>query len=138
MERDLWRALGGVAFVFGFVITLSACQGKSGGDDSSSVAGPPIHSIDVSWNANHDKDVNAAGGGYRVYYATSPGVSTVSAASVDVPYVSGATAPTSVNIPSLSAGTYYLRIVAYSAYNPLNVAGGNVGADSAEISVTIP
>jgi hypothetical protein len=75
-------------------------------------------SVVISWNANREKAVNSAGGGYRVYYSTLNNFSTTGASAVSAPYASGSTAPTSAIIPSLPSGTYYYRVVAYSALNP--------------------
>ncbi|MGE0615968.1 MAG: hypothetical protein AB7P04_10020 [Bacteriovoracia bacterium] len=87
--------------------------------------------IQVSWNANREHAVNATGGGYRVHYSQATGFAVSGAPFVNVPYVSGAAAPTSAALPVLPAGTYYLKIVAYSAMNPSGVA-------SAETSVVLP
>jgi hypothetical protein len=92
----------------------------------------------VNWAANPEVDVNKAGGGYRVYYSTSPNVSLSSGTYVDVPYVSGPTAPTTALLSGLSVGTYYVRVVAYSAYNPLGISGGNSSLGSSEVSLSIP
>ena len=72
--------------------------------------------VTVSWNANRDKVVNTTGGGYRLYYSQTSGFSVNDATSVDVPYVSGSTAPTSTSL-SLEEGTWYLRISAYGVWN---------------------
>lgn len=78
-------------------------------------------SVRLSWTANRDRLVNTTGGGYRVYYATASGRALADMTMVDVPYVSGATAPTSVTIPNLntySPRVLYFRVVAYTALNP--------------------
>ena len=73
-------------------------------------------SITVSWNASHAKGVNAAGGGYRVYYSTT-GTLTTSTPVKSIPFVSGALAPITTKLTGLSKGTYWLFVVAYSANN---------------------
>jgi hypothetical protein len=92
----------------------------------------------VNWTANPEVDVNKAGGGYRVYYGKSSGVDTHSTSYVDVPYVSGVTAPTTALLSGLTVGTYYIRVIAYSAYNPLGISGGSRSSDSSESSITVP
>jgi hypothetical protein len=92
--------------------------------------------VTVSWNANHEKWVNQSGGGYRLYYARSPGVDTINGTSVDVPYTSGLNTPTWTILQNLSEGTYYFRIVAYSHFP---YGGGSYRSeDSSEISLTVP
>lgn len=98
---------------------------------SPNPSGSPTYSVQVSWTPNHESAVNKAQGGYRVYYASAPSVNTSSAPFVNVPYTSGALAPTSANLSGLLAGTYYFRVVAYSALN-------NKGPDSVETSVSVP
>ncbi len=70
----------------------------------------------ISWDANREFSVNSPGGGYRVYYSTNPGFDISTANIVDVPFVSGPAAPTSIVIP-LSSGIYYIKVVAYSTLN---------------------
>ncbi len=68
----------------------------------------------VSWTANREKAVNSLGGGYRVYYGQTSGFSIATAQFINVPYVSGGVAPTSVAIKNFFPGKYYFKIVAYS------------------------
>lgn len=98
---------------------------------SSGPSGGPTYNIQVSWRANHESAVNTTGGGYRVYYAQTPSVNTATATFLNVPYVSGAHAPTSARLTNLQAGKYYFRVVAFSALNPRS-------SDSAETSLTVP
>lgn len=109
--------------------------GCSGGGGTSSGGGstvpPTPKSVLISWNANHESAVNRVGGGYKVYYATTPGFVLGNATSVDVPYVSGATAPTS-RVLTLLPGTYYIKVTAYSALNP---SGGTA---SSELPIVVP
>jgi hypothetical protein len=97
-----------------------------------------VNNILVSWAASHASSVNKAGGGYRVYYSLNSGFSTSGALYVDVPYVSGATAPTSASIPNVGDGKYYIKIVAYSSL--VGPSGGTESASgtSVETSVTVP
>lgn len=122
-------------FCFGFI----ACKKKMIEETStaSEIIPAGTNKINISWTANREADVNAAGGGYRVYYSVSPNVNTATANFVDVPYVSGLSAPTSTQISGVGAATYYIRVVAYSAYNPLSVAGGNRSSDSSEFTVVV-
>lgn len=124
--------IGLVLALAAWLIASSSCSSRESANapatsDAMNIDGP----ISVSWTANRERAVNAPGGGYRVYYATVAGFNVANAAFVDVPYVSGANAPTATALP-LFAGTYFIKVVAYSALNP----GGS--APSAEIAVTVP
>ncbi len=93
-------------------LLLPAC----GGEDNS--PGQSLNaSVLVNWDANKEIDVNATGGGYRVYYSTGPTRSLTNTGMVDVPYVSGPLAPTSATLV-LPSGQYAIQVVAYSARNP--------------------
>lgn len=87
--------------------------------------------LKVSWIANREQAVNSVGGGYRVYYSQVPDFAIVSTPFADVPYVTGATAPTTTTLAGLPPGNYYIRVAAYSQ---LNQQGG---APSAEISGSV-
>lgn len=89
-----------------FTVLFFSCGGGGGAS----------RQVTVSWSANNDKVVNTTGGGYTLYYSQQSGFSIDSASTLDVPYVSGATAPTSA-VLSLSEGTWYLRIAAYGVMN---------------------
>jgi hypothetical protein len=85
----------------------------------------------VSWTANREADVNTSGGGYNVYYSTQSGFSIVGASYVNVPYVSGASSPTSAVISGLSSSTtYYIEVVAYSSFG--------TSAPSSSFTVNVP
>ncbi len=118
MTPRSWRGL-----LLGWTLILAACGG--GGTN-----------VQVSWAANHEAAVNKAGGGYRVYYSKSPGFDVGGANSVNVPYQSGAATPTSAKL-NLSSGTYYIKVVAFSA---LVGPGGapSTSAPSAEVSLVVP
>ena len=112
--------------LWGFVcLLLLSCGGGGGGPQSINAA------VQVSWVANREAAVNAAGGGYKVYYSKTSGFNVASASFVDVPYVSGPTAPTTTTL-TLSSGTNFVKVVAYSTLNP----GGS--APSAQVSVSVP
>ncbi len=110
---------------FAMVFLVTSCGGGGGSDDDSS-----SKTVSISWTANLESGVNSTGGGYKIYYSDTSGVDASSASSVDVPYVSGSSAPTSVDV-ELSAGTYYIKIAAYSA---LNTGGSDL---SDEVSLTV-
>jgi hypothetical protein len=61
-----------------------------------------------------------------------------SATLTNVPYVSGSSAPTSVTISNLAAGTYYIKVVAFSALIPPGGSSGSTSQASSEISITVP
>ena len=106
--------------IFLITIILSSCGGSGGGGggggDATGDASDTSKTVTISWNANLESAVNSTSGGYKIYYSTVSGFAISSATSVDVPYVSGSYAPTSVDI-SLEPGTYYFKIIAYSAIN---------------------
>ena len=98
----------------------------------------PAPTVQVSWTANREAAVNRAGGGYRVYYSKTSNFNVETASYVNVPYVSGATAPTSANINNLQVGTYYFKIVAYSNLNRPGSTGGSTSTPSTQFSVSLP
>jgi hypothetical protein len=99
---------------------------------------PSATQLVLNWDANHESAVNSAGGGYRVYYAFSPNVNTSTASFLDVPYVSGTQAPTTVTLTNPVNGTYYFRVVAYSTFSPPNGSTIRRSSDSTEVSVGFP
>lgn len=114
-----------LALLFGLLtVTLTACGGGA--------------NAQVSWAANRETAVNSSGGGYKVYFSKIPGLDVAYASSVDVPFTSGPTAPTSTTLRNLSSGTYFVKVVAYSALTPPGGNRGSTSAPSAEISVLIP
>jgi hypothetical protein len=98
--------------------TLTACGGSSGG--GTPAAPPAYHNVTLSWTANRETGVNSAGGGYTVNISGQ-------SAPIDVPYVSGTWAPTSVTT-SLYTGSHTATVTAYAA---LDTAGGTTGNTSA-------
>jgi hypothetical protein len=124
------RTLKGALSLLGTCATLvifSNCGGS-----------PSATQLVLNWDANHEAAVNAPGGGYRVYYAFSPGVDTAHAPFVDVPYVSGSQAPTTITLTKPVIGTYYFRIIAYSTFSPPNGSTIRRSSDSTEVSVGFP
>jgi hypothetical protein len=77
----------------------------------------PAGAVAVSWTGSREHDVNAAGGGYRVYYSSTPNFSLTGASYVDVPYVSGAAAPTTATITGFAVGNHFVKVVAYSPFS---------------------
>ena len=114
-------AVGAVAAVLGSA--LAACGGGGG-------APPPatIHAVTLNWNAAHENGVNSPGGGYQVSISGQP--------TINVPYTSGPTAPTTTTT-SLLTGVYTVTVLAYAA---LDATGGNTGSLSPgqSITVTVP
>lgn len=135
MRRSVLLCEPRIGLASALAVWLIALSGCSGGDSASapapSNAMTVAGTVAVSWTANRERAVNAPGGGYRVYYSGAAGFDVANADFVDVPYVSGTTAPTATALP-LSAGTFFIKVVAYSALNP----GGS--APSAEVAVTVP
>ena len=113
-----------------FALFVAACGGGGGG---GGVSGPPsiTASVSVSWTANREAAVNRTGGGYRVYASRTSGFNIASASFVDVPFDSGAAAPTSTNL-MLASGDNFIKVLAYSALNP------NGSDPSAQITVGVP
>ena len=96
--------------IFNISVLLLAVLFFSCGGSSSS------KQVTVSWNANSDAVVNNTGGGYTLYYSQQSGFDMSSANTLDVPYVSGATAPVSARLV-LAQGLWYIRIAAYGILN---------------------
>lgn len=93
----------------GLILLLSLLAG-CGSSESQLVP------VTLSWQASPEAVVNQDGGGYRVYLSRQSQVSIDNdqVRLVDVPYVSGEWAPTSLDI-ELYTGTWYWRVQAYSA-----------------------
>ena len=126
------------------VMTLfvASCGGGGGGSDTQRQQNStPLtkKNVQVSWNANPETAVNQSGGGYNVYYSStsgfSPGDPGVTA--INVPYVSGATAPVTAQI-SVIPGTYYIRVAAYSALNAPGTVSGSTSPASTQITLIVP
>ena len=137
---------------FLFFNILMGCNGQEFSTDLGSVAPEKIIActlpaesstksrVQVSWNANRETAVNKAGGGYRIYYCNNSGysISTVTTSFVDVNYVSGPTAPITALLPNLNNGTYYIKVVAFSALTPPGATNGSSSLASSEFSITVP
>jgi hypothetical protein len=118
-----------------FILLSLACTKNALLDESTLIGGknPNAKTFRVSWTASKEKAVNRAGGGYKVYFSESSGFTISGAGVVDVPYVSGASSPTSATVEVDGSGTYYVKIKAYSSIN-----GGSESEVSDETSVVVP
>ena len=94
--------------------------------------------VTISWTANRESAVNTNGGGYKVYYSTTPGFALTGAILVNVPYVSGTQTPTNTIVNLDSGTTYYIRVIAYSTLNAPGQTGGSTSEPSADISIAVP
>jgi hypothetical protein len=132
----------GLTLLLQILFSLSAClpgavssisekrKVFSGLIDDGSPGAATKKNITVSWNRNHAKSVNTIGGGYRVYYSSSS-VINGSTSFIDVPYVSGEATPVTAKLPALSAGSYFVSVVAYSAKNP-------IGSSPVQTTLVVP
>jgi hypothetical protein len=108
-------------------IDLAACGGGGGG----SAPPPTLHSVTLSWQANHETGVNSAGGGYKISISGQP-------TPIDVPYnIASSVTPTTTTI-SLYTGTYTATTRAYAALDTAGGATGNLSAPSAPITIVVP
>lgn len=116
MDTLMRSLLISLTFIF-----VTAC---GGGDTAAPVT--PFSTVQISWNSNPETSVNQSGGGYKVYYSSNSefNISDGGVTEIDVPYSSGATAPTSTQVQFLP-GTYYIRIIAYSVLNAPGTSGGS-------------
>ncbi len=91
-----------------------------------------LATVDVRWTPSRASGVNATGGGYRVYWSTTPGFTIGPGTNViNVPWPGSGQTPASVSL-DLAAGNYYFKVVAYA-----DTDGGIESTPSAEISVSI-
>lgn len=88
---------------------------------------PGDRNIELAWTPNHERAVNSPGGGYRVTLTGRP--------EVNLPYVSGALAPTSITT-TLRSGTYTMTVRAYG----LDVATHTTTqtTPAAQLTVNVP
>ena len=93
--------------------------------------------VNVSWTANKEKAVNTTGGGYVIAYSQNPDASYSQADKVNVPYVSGPTAPVAATI-NIPPGTFYIKIYAYSLLNPPGSSAGSLSLASDASVITVP
>lgn len=106
---------------------------------SSSTNNTP-YSLKITWAANREAKVNAAGGGYRVYYYTASGTSLASSSFVTVPYVAGPLAPVTVTIPNLTRHLPLLNFIRVEAFSSVVAPNGAaaVSVASFEQSFGVP
>lgn len=114
-----------IACLFALSLLIS-CGGGGGGGGSTP---PAIHSVTLDWAQNRESGVNSTGGGYQVVIGGQP--------TVNVPYTSGPTTPTSVTVP-LQTGTYTVTVRAYAALDTQGGGSGSLSALSAPITVNVP
>jgi hypothetical protein len=110
------------------LIALAQLAGCGGGGGSSP---PPVtnHTVTLGWAPNHETGVNSAGGGYQVAISGRP--------TINVPSVSGLTAPTST-VTTLSTGTYTVTVRAYAALDAQGGSAGSLSAPSQSLIVNVP
>lgn len=89
-------------FFFIFSVLFVSCGGS----------GPPKQ-VTVTWDANVETAVNTTGGGYKLYYSQTSGFDAGNAVSVDIPYVSGTTTPTTTRLSLASGTVWYFKVQAY-------------------------
>jgi len=124
-----------ILFILGSVLTLvlvAGCSGGGGGGGGSppmTPVTPTIHTVTLSWAPNHETGVNSAGGGYQVSISGQP--------TINVPFTSGLTAPTSTTV-SLITGTYTVTVRAYAALDALGGSNVSFSAASQPITVNVP
>jgi hypothetical protein len=118
MRRLPWKTL-----MAGMALTLAACGGSSSAKPATN------HQVTISWAPNHEAGVNKAGGGYRV--------SVDGGAPISVPYVSGATAPTSTVVTMLT-GSHTVAVTAFAALDAQGGATGSQSAPSQTLAVAVP
>ena len=104
---------------------LAGCGGGGGGSNPP----PSPHTVTLTWAPNHEKGVNSTSGGYQVSITGQP--------TINVPYVSGPSAPTST-VTTLSTGTYTATVRAYAALDAQGGSSGSVSAPSQSIIVNVP
>jgi hypothetical protein len=85
-----------------------------------------LHAVDVSWAPNREVAVNAPGGGYQVTIGPLWG-GPATMPPIDVPYLSGELAPTSLTT-TLASGAYRVTVRAYG------LAPGGAATTSSEPS----
>lgn len=122
--RAIHKKIVIILFVTLISISLFGCGGGN-----SSAPTPTSHTVDISWAANREAAVNSAGGGYTVAISgQSP---------INVPYVSGAAAPTTI-AATLLTGSYTVTVTAYSALNPPGGTTGSTSAPSTALNISVP
>ncbi len=112
--------------------TITGTSGTWSASTVLTVATSSSHTVSLTWNANHEKGVNSAGGGYTITFAGY-----VVHAPVNVPWTSGATAPTSTSV-ALTTGTYTATVSGYAALDASGGATGSNSAASSSIYIVVP
>jgi ABC-type glycerol-3-phosphate transport system substrate-binding protein len=121
--RAIHKKMGLILFVTLISTSLFGCGGGSSGPT------PTSHTVNIFWAANREAAVNSAGGGYTVAISgQSP---------INVPYVSGPAAPTTI-AATLMSGSYSVAVTAYSALNPPGGSTGSTSVPSAAFNFSVP
>ena len=109
-----------------FALVLASCGGGGGGSSA-----PPgtNHTVTLAWAPNHENGVNSTGGGYQVSISGQP--------TIDVPYATGPTAPTST-VATLPTGTYTVTVRAFAALDAQGGSAGSLSAPSQSLNVVVP
>ena len=110
-----------------------APKNSPSGDNSAATSpttSTSAKTVSLTWDPNKEADVNSTGGGYRVYYSTTNPVPS-NASFVAVSYSSGSYAPANADITGLTSGTWFFKVVAFSARN-------TAGSTSTQVSVAVP
>jgi len=107
--------------------SAAACPGGLACDAQQD--GCPERLVNLSWAPNRERGVNQAGGGYRVAISGRQ--------EIDVPFASGAAAPTSASV-QLPPGSYAITVRAYAALDAQGGTSRTLSAPSAPISLTVP
>ncbi len=126
-----------VSILFCVLFLLYGCKGGSNSPaPAPSPPTPATRNVNISWTANNESRVNTTNGGYRVYISTTSGfnITDTGVTTTNVPYVSGSLAPTTATVILNSGATYYIRVVAYSAFPVANTTS----SASAQTSLTLP
>lgn len=130
--------LGGLATGSTYTVTLTTgirdlAGNPLAGTVTWSFSTASLGTVDLQWTPSRARGVNMAGGGYKVYYSTTPGF-TIDANTpvVDVPWSGGTQTSNTVTL-NLPAGNYYFRVVAYSALGP----GGSRSEPTSQKAITI-
>jgi hypothetical protein len=123
----------GPRLLIGRLVVASLCvvvlPGCGSGSDGSSPQPATIHTVTLAWAPNHEKGVNSAGGGYQVAISGQP--------TIDVPFTSGTTAPTST-VTTLQTGIYTVTVSAYAVLDAQGGGTGSLSAPSQPFTVVVP
>ncbi len=87
------------------------------------------HAVTLAWTPNHETGVNSLGGGYHVAISGQP--------TIDVPYASGPTAPTTTDT-TLQTGIYTVTVRAFAALDAQGGSAGSLSAPSQSLTVVVP